>query len=105
MVNIPDEIEAKISKYLKLLKENNIPIKKAFLFGSYAKGNFNKWSDIDIALISEIFKGDRISDKDKIRNLTLSVSSEIEVIPFSPKDFNSEDPFALEILRTGIELI
>lgn len=75
------------------------------LFGSYAKGKYHKWSDIDIALVSDIFEGDPISDKDKIRRLTLSVSSSLEVIPFSPHEFNSQNPFAKEIITTGIRLI
>ena len=37
--------------------------------------------------------GNRIDDKDKIRRITLSISSEIEVIPFAPVDFNLENPF------------
>ena len=75
------------------------------LFGSYAKGNETEWSDIDIALVSEIFDGDRIADKDKIRKITLSISSELEVVPFPPNDFNEQNPFAREILKTGIKLI
>jgi hypothetical protein len=42
--------------------------------------------------------GNRIADSDKIRNITLSVSSEIEVMPFTPQDFNSQNPFVKEIL-------
>jgi hypothetical protein len=56
-------------------------------------------------LVSDIFQGNRIKDKDKIRKITLAISSEIEVIPFSPEDFNSQNPFVKEILRTGIRLI
>jgi predicted nucleotidyltransferase len=105
MVQIPAEIKKTIDKYLQALRQNNIPIKKAILFGSYAKGINQEWSDIDIALVSDLFKGDRIDDKDKIRSITLSVSSEIEVIPFSPNDFNMQNPLVKEILRTGIRLI
>lgn len=104
MVQIPTKINKTITNYLKELKKNNIPIKEAILFGSYATGNYQKWSDIDIALVSDIFAGDRIDDKDKIRSITLSVSSEIEVMPFSPKDFNLQNPFVKEILRTGVKL-
>ena len=64
-------------------------------------GNYREWSDIDIALVSDIFEGDRIDDKDKIRSITLSVSSEIEVVPFTPNDFTLQNPFVKEILRTG----
>ncbi len=105
MVQIPTKIKKTIERYLQLLNKHNIPIKEAILFGSYAKGNNEEWSDIDIALVSDIFVGDRIDDKDKIRSITLSVSSQIEVIPFSPQDFNSQDPFVKEILKTGIKVV
>ena len=105
MAQIPVEVKKKIDQYLSDLKKNHVPIKEAILFGSYAKGRQGKWSDIDIALVSEIFKGNRIEDKDKIRHITLSVSSEIEVLPFAPKDFNEGNPLAREIIRTGIKLV
>lgn len=105
MVQLPAKIRNTIERYLQALSRNNIPIKKAILFGSYAKGDYQEWSDIDIALVSEIFVGDRIDNKDKIRKITLSVSSEIEAVPFSPEDFDSQNPFVKEILKTGISLI
>jgi uncharacterized protein len=105
MVQIPVDVMKKIEEFLSTLKRHKIPIKRAILFGSYAQGYQRKWSDIDIALVSDIFEGDRISDKDKIRRITLSVSSEIDVIPFSPDDFNTENPFAKEIISTGISLV
>lgn len=104
MVQLPSKIKKTIETYLESLRRHNIPIKEAILFGSYARGNYQEWSDIDIALVSEIFDGNRIDDKDKIRNITLSVSSQIEVIPFSPHDFNDQDPFVKEILKTGLKL-
>jgi len=105
MVQLPDKVKTTIDSYLQALAKHNIPIKEAVLFGSCAKGNYHEWSDIDIALVSDIFVGNRIDDKDKIRKITLSVSSEIEVIPFSPKDFHLQNPLAKEILTTGIKLL
>jgi len=105
MVQIPVKIKKTLDMYLQALRANKIPIKEAILFGSYAHGNNHEWSDIDIALVSEIFIGNRIKDKDKIRNITLAVNSAIDVIPFSLEDFNTENPFAKEILKTGIRLI
>lgn len=105
MVQIPLNIKSTIDAYLDALERNNIPVEQAILFGSYARGNSGEWSDIDIALVSDIFQGDRIEDKDKIRSITLSVSSEIEVIPFSPADFRSDNPLAQEIMSTGIRLV
>lgn len=105
MVLLPDKVKNIINRYLQALNCNNIPIKAAVLFGSYSSGNYKEWSDIDIALVSDIFNGDSIDDKDKIRKITLSISSEIEVIPFAIDDFNQQNPFAKEIMRTGIKLI
>lgn len=105
MLQLPVKIKQTIDNYLEALEKNKIPIKEAILFGSYAAGNYHKWSDIDIALVSDIFAGDRINDKDKIRSITLSISSMIEVIPFAVDDFNLQNPFAKEILQTGIKLV
>lgn len=105
MDQLPAKVKNTVISYLQALGRNNIPIKEAILFGSYARGNYQEWSDIDIALVSDIFEGNRIDDKDKIRKITLSISSEIEAIPFSPKDFNLQNPFAKEILTTGIRLL
>jgi uncharacterized protein len=105
MAQLSAKVKKTIDRYLQALSQNNVPIKEAILFGSYAVGKNKEWSDIDIALVSDIFKGDRIKDKDKIRKITLAISSELEVIPFSPADFNSQNPFVKEILRTGIRLI
>jgi predicted nucleotidyltransferase len=105
MDKIPDKIKSIIDEYISVLKQNNIKIDMAFLFGSYSKGISNEWSDIDIALISEIFTGNRISDRDKIRTYTRHVSSMIEVIPFTRKDFTEDNPFANEIIKTGIRIV
>lgn len=104
MVQIPAEVKNIINTYINELNRNEIPIREVVLFGSYAHGTYHQWSDIDIALVSEIFTGDRIQDKDKIRKITLSVSSQLEVIPFSLQDFNQQNPLAKEILSTGMKL-
>lgn len=105
MIQLPAKIKQTVERYFQALNQHHIPIREAVLFGSYAKVNETEWSDIDIALVSEIFDGDRIADKDKIRKITLSISSELEVLPFPPSEFNEQNPFAREILKTGIKLI
>ena len=104
MAQIPNKIKVTIDQYLKALKDGNIAIEQAILFGSYAKGNYTKYSDIDIALVSKIFEGSRITDRNKIRGITLSISSNLEILPYHPKDFNTNDPFVKEILATGIKI-
>lgn len=104
MAKVPDKVKKIIDKYLIALRDNNIAVNQAILFGSYAKGNYDAWSDIDLVLVSEVFEGIRIKDRGKIRLITLNVSSDIEVLPYCPKDFNSDDPFVKEIIETGIKI-
>ena len=105
MVKIPDKIRTIIENYISLLADNNITVNNAYLFGSYAKGFQNEWSDIDIAIVSDSFEGIRIKDRDKIRRYALSISSSLEILPFNPKDFSVENPLAKEIMETGIRLV
>lgn len=105
MAHIPDQINQIIQEYLAALSAHHIPVQHVFLFGSYARGNYTEWSDIDLAVVSDSFEGRRCEDRKKIRPITLSGSSLIEVLPYLTKDFTPEDPFVREILKTGIQLI
>jgi uncharacterized protein len=104
VANISAHITKMIQKYLAILEEKNIPIEKAWLFGSYASGTFNEWSDIDIALVSKAFQGVRMDDRNQIRRFTLGVSSNLEPLPYRPEDFSEADPFVREILRHGVQV-
>lgn len=105
MADIPNKIQSIISQYLASLKAHGFQIQDAILFGSYAKGNADQWSDIDLALVSDEFEGVRFTDKNKIREITISVSSDLEILPFNPKDFTPSDPLVKEILDTGVRVI
>ena len=104
MAKIPDRVRKIIDSYLKSLRDNHVPIEQAVLFGSYAQGQYKEWSDIDIALVSEIFEGKRFEDRGKIRRINLSVSSDLEVLPYRPEDFMPADPFVREIMETGVKI-
>ena len=105
MAQIPNKINNIINKFIKNLEDNNIKVEKAFLFGSYAQGTFNELSDIDLAVVSTAFNGERFGDRDKIRRIKLNVSCDLEPIPYNPDDFNSNDPFVRRIIRTGIRVV
>jgi uncharacterized protein len=105
MDKIPVKITRLLKKYIEKLEENRIPVRQAVLFGSYATGSFNEWSDIDIALISDVFEGIRIKDRNKIRKITLEISTDLSPLPFRPEDFTAEDPFVREIIEHGINIV
>jgi len=105
VAEIPHQIRELLSKYIHTLEENHIHVQRAVLFGSYADGRANEWSDIDIALVSDSFDGNRFDDRGKIRKITLSVSSDLSPLPFRPEDFIVENPFVREILENGVRIV
>jgi len=90
-----------IKKYIVRLKENNICVEKVLLFGSYIKGTPREDSDIDIAVISSAFKGDRYSDRRLIVPLRRGIDSRLEPIPFTPDDYAKGGMLIDEIKSTG----
>jgi predicted nucleotidyltransferase len=104
MVEIPEEISQKINRFIDYLENTGIHIETAILFGSYAKGEQNKWSDIDLALVSKMFEGNRYYDLDKLTDACFAIDTNISPLPYTPDDFNSNDLFVKEILKNGIRV-
>ena len=105
MAEIPSKTRRIIDDFLQELSKNNIKIEQAVLFGSYAQGTFNNWSDIDLAIVSKAFQGERFRDRAIIRRIKLKISCDLEPIPYSPADFNTDNPFVKKILETGIKVV
>jgi len=104
MVDKKDLIIKKIKKYLEVLQSNDYSIKKTYLYGSYAKGNYHKDSDIDILIISDNFTGNRFKDSLKILKFCRAIDTRIEPMPYRPEDFNDSDPLVIEVKATGKEI-
>lgn len=75
----------------------------AILIGSYARGDFNLWSDIDILLISNDFKEGPL---DRLK--ALDIPPGFQVIPLNPKEFKKfltkKEHLAVEAVEAGIVL-
>ncbi|HZV47780.1 MAG TPA: nucleotidyltransferase domain-containing protein, partial [Thermodesulfovibrionales bacterium] len=84
MVVAADSAVEAVRRYIQELQRNNIPIQGAVIFGSYAKGDPKEESDIDIALVSTAFTGDRFEDRRKIVPFRRKIDNRIEPIPFRP---------------------
>lgn len=89
-------------KYAAVVK-STMGYDKIILFGSYAKGNFNEHSDIDIAVIFDDYDN-AVKRQFELLKLTRQVDSRIEPHPFREKDFTVNNPLAYEILVSGEEL-
>jgi predicted nucleotidyltransferase len=78
-------------------------LKKAFLFGSYAKGSQNIDSDIDIALVLENMN-DFFSMQRLLMQLRRKIDLRIEPHPISTENFTNANPFVSEIQKSGVEI-
>lgn len=99
-----EQIEEIARGYGELVKEK-LDVKSIYLYGSYTKGTYTSDSDIDIAVVGDDFTGDPIEDTLMLMRIRRKVDNRIEPRPFKTCDFNSSNPFAKEIIETGILLI
>ncbi len=98
-------IDTTIAKYLNLIKRKFTDIERVYLFGSYAKGNSTEDSDIDVALIfKNLDDSKRFDIQVQLMMLAAQIDSRIEPHPISYDDFDSGNPFVVEIKKTGIEV-
>ena len=94
----------KLSKiFVEKIKQNNIEVLDAWLFGSYARGNFNDDSDIDLALV---LPEPTLSFDTDVRLMSLRKGNEtmIETHTYSQHDFSSNTPIIGQIKQFGFRL-
>ena len=77
------QFEVSIKKYLEVLKEKNIRVKKAILYGSLAAGNGDEDSDIDLAIVSPDLGRDRFRESLLLKKITRGIDLEISPRPYS----------------------
>ncbi|MHB8232700.1 MAG: nucleotidyltransferase domain-containing protein [bacterium] len=96
-----------ILRYVDVLKKNKINPTEVYIYGSYAKGTANEWSDIDVAVVIDKFTKKNLDSYDfdiLLTRMRRGISLDIEPHSFLQKDFNESYPPALEILKTGIKV-
>jgi uncharacterized protein len=98
-------IDITLAKYLDLIKQKFADIESAYLFGSYAKGKTTEDSDIDLAVIFKTLDDSKRFDiQVQLMLFAAQIDSRIEPHPISHDDFNSGNPFVVEIRKTGKEV-
>src|SRR5665811_1957562 len=75
-------------RYAQLVGEQINPT-KIVLFGSFAKGNWNENSDIDIAVIMTTIDQDFLEISKKINRLTRNIDTRIEPVLLQSNDDRS----------------
>jgi predicted nucleotidyltransferase len=103
MVKDENYIREKILEFYSRIKQKYI-IKKVFLFGSYAKGNYQQDSDIDVAVVID---GEDPERRIEITSQLYKIASSVDVF-IEPKcifwdEYINREPASIlsEIVRTG----
>jgi len=96
-VNLPDSVYA----FLRVV-QRHYPLQAAYVFGSYACHTASPESDIDLALISESFSGDRLVDNAAVARLTWGIDTRIEPIALRPKALLDDTPLTAAIRSEGV---
>lgn len=105
MDEISQRVAEAIEDYIDEIKKH-IKVNKVVLYGSYAKGNYKKDSDIDLAVFSDSFKDKKFIE---VTSFLFRFARKykdfcIEPVGFTTADLNDDNPFIKEILSTGREI-
>lgn len=103
IINKTFGIENQLKISLKKVKK----IDQIFIFGSYTKGKFDEWSDIDVLVVGE---HDALSLSKVITQLETRFARNINVIEMTPHEFSrkrkNRDPLLQEIFsHTYIQVL
>ena len=104
MAEIEPVVFKKVQAFLDKLRLTGFHISKAYIFGSYAKGQADRWSDIDVAIISPQISNDRFEERIRLTELSMSIDDRIEPLPFNLDSFNDDDPFVRQIKIEGVAI-
>lgn len=91
---------------IRTIRETLVPILEAnnisfcYLFGSYARGDANEKSDVDLLVDTDITGIAFFKLVEEIRN---SLNKKVDLIRL--RDLKSENPIILEILKEGVRIL
>lgn len=92
-------------RYIQALNKK-VPVKSAWLFGSYVRGQETPESDLDIAVVSEAFDVNAFLSRRAANRIFFEFDSpfDMEVHCFGIHQFNADDALVGEIMKIGIPL-
>ena len=107
--NVNDEIQEFVKAIQKLL---GIMLKKVILYGSYARGDYNKQSDVDIMILTDLSFEEIENYRDKISDIAYDIELKTGII-LSPvikniEKYNSKVnyiPFYKNVEKDGVVLV
>ncbi len=114
MPNIPKKVETIIQEFVE--KVDNLlgtRINKIILYGSYARGDYNEKSDIDIMILTDLSDKEIIEYREQISNIAFDIEFDNNFdVMISPLVKNIDKfnywlealPFYMNIVKEGVVL-
>ena len=103
-----EQLSNLINDYISKLKKQ-ITIEQVILYGSYAKGSANEWSDIDLYIISKDLPENELKGTNgyHLDCLVNKFDSRLEVIGINPKQLENpiEKSFFEEVKSSGKSIL
>lgn len=82
------------------------PVDKIYLFGSYAKNNAHDGSDIDLCVVSPMFKDYSTDQETELIKIAMKIDSRISPVLSNPTDIQDRwSQLAHEITTYGIQIV
>ncbi len=100
-----EQVRPVLERYAVALEQAGLRPERMYLYGSYASGHPNEWSDMDVAVVSADFSGNVIEDQLLLMRQAWRIDARIEPHPFRSVDFHEDNPWAAEILESGVRIV
>lgn len=109
---MPKNVNKEIQEFIKQVKELlGIRLKRIILYGSYARGDYNKQSDVDIMILTDLSLEEIEEYRDKISDIAYDIELSTGII-LSPVIKNIEKynsrvhfvPFYKNVEKEGVVL-
>jgi len=103
VVTTASDLDRIISEFVALLSKT-VRVEAIILYGSYANGSPDEWSDIDVAVISPDFEGLPMWERQRIiSRATVDRHPSLAPIGYPSSEYHNPGPhsFLREIIRTG----
>ena len=102
-----DAVLETIRIYLEAVRAEGIPVERAILYGSQAKGTADEWSDIDLLVVSPVFDQPETSDAtDALWRARVATRGHIEPVGCGPRRWREDDgsPLLAIVREEGVEV-
>lgn len=83
-----------------------LPVTRVVVFGSVARGDFNKWSDVDVLVVAEDLPDD---GRRRLALLQADAPPGLQVVGWTPDELLERrrhgDPIAVEVDAVGVQVL